>query len=54
MPVAPGNRGMRLFMSHITDDMLQAHRQQLFSVSRNGLIGAAQKYVLYCSESWIR
>ncbi|XP_070570362.1 presequence protease, mitochondrial-like isoform X2 [Ptychodera flava] len=45
-PIAPPSRGMTLFLTGITDDMKQTHREQLFAVTRDDLVNVAQKYLL--------
>ncbi|XP_077997205.1 presequence protease, mitochondrial-like [Glandiceps talaboti] len=44
-PVAPPNRGMTLFLSGITDDMKQVHREQLKKVTKDDLVQVVQKYL---------
>lgn len=43
-PVAPGNRGLRLFLNGISDEQFQRHRQALLAVDRRDLLRAVQFY----------
>ena len=42
-PISPGERGVRHFLSDIDDGLLQQHREQLFSVSKDNLVEVAKK-----------
>jgi len=42
-PVSPGNRGMSLFKSSLTDTLRQQHRSQLFTAGRDELVDVAQR-----------
>lgn len=44
-PVAPSNKGMGHFLSGITDEMKQGHRERLFSVSDKDLVEVAGRYL---------
>ncbi|XP_012864864.1 PREDICTED: presequence protease, mitochondrial [Dipodomys ordii] len=44
-PVAPSNKGMNHFLFGLSDEMKQAHREQLFAVSHNQLTAVSQKYL---------
>ncbi|XP_072605744.1 presequence protease, mitochondrial isoform X2 [Vulpes vulpes] len=44
-PVAPSDRGLDHFLCGLSDEMKQAHREQLFAVSREGLINVSTKYL---------
>lgn len=44
-PVTPGNTGMTLFLSGVTDEMRQTMRERLFEVTRQDLTTVAQKYL---------
>ncbi|XP_060761903.1 presequence protease, mitochondrial isoform X3 [Neoarius graeffei] len=44
-PVAPSDKGLGLFLSGITDEMKQAHREKLFAVTHKHLIDAANWYL---------
>lgn len=44
-PVPPSNQGLRLFLNHISDDQLAAHRHQLIGVTKDDLIRVTQQYL---------
>ena len=44
-PVLPGARGMRYFLTNITDDSFQKHRERLKAVSREDLKRVGEKYL---------
>ncbi|XP_022112056.1 presequence protease, mitochondrial-like isoform X2 [Acanthaster planci] len=44
-PIAPSDKGMTLFTSHISDDMRQEQRQRMFAVSQEDLQEVAQRYL---------
>nr|DBA25108.1 TPA: hypothetical protein GDO54_012678 [Pyxicephalus adspersus] len=44
-PIAPSDKGMTLFLSGISDEMKQKHREQLFAVSHTDLVNVASKYL---------
>ncbi|XP_068604757.1 presequence protease, mitochondrial [Brachionichthys hirsutus] len=44
-PVAPSDKGMRRFLSGVTHDMKQQHREGLFAVSHQSLVQAAERYL---------
>uniref|UniRef100_F7C6Q1 Presequence protease, mitochondrial n=1 Tax=Equus caballus TaxID=9796 RepID=F7C6Q1_HORSE len=44
-PVAPSDRGLDHFLHGLSDEMKQAHREQLFAVHREGLIAVSNKYL---------
>lgn len=44
-PVAPSDKGMSLFLNGLTDEMRDAHRQRLFSVSHQNLVDVAERYL---------
>uniref|UniRef100_A0AAQ5Y5W7 Presequence protease, mitochondrial n=1 Tax=Amphiprion ocellaris TaxID=80972 RepID=A0AAQ5Y5W7_AMPOC len=43
-PVAPADKGMGRFLSGITDEMKQSHRERLFAVSHKHLVEVAERY----------
>ncbi|XP_053186415.1 presequence protease, mitochondrial [Scomber japonicus] len=44
-PVAPADKGMGRFLSGITDEMKQNHRQRLFDVTHKNLVDVAERYL---------
>ncbi|KAM6920229.1 presequence protease, mitochondrial [Lycodopsis pacificus] len=44
-PVAPASKGMGRFLSGVTDEMLQSHRERLFAVSHRSLVEVAERYL---------
>jgi len=44
-PTPPSNQGMRLFLSHISDQQLATHRQQLIGVTKDDLVRVTQQYL---------
>ncbi|XP_032387817.1 presequence protease, mitochondrial [Etheostoma spectabile] len=44
-PVAPSSKGMGRFLSGVTDEMLQNHRERLFAVGHKDLVEAAERYL---------
>ncbi|XP_071792109.1 presequence protease, mitochondrial-like [Asterias amurensis] len=46
-PVAPSDKGMTLFTSHISDDMRQEQRRRMFAVTKEDLQTVAQKYLAH-------
>ncbi|XP_036940263.1 presequence protease, mitochondrial [Acanthopagrus latus] len=44
-PVAPSNKGMGLFLSGVTDEMKQSHRERLFAVTHKNLVDVAGRYL---------
>ncbi|XP_050793328.1 presequence protease, mitochondrial-like [Gopherus flavomarginatus] len=44
-PIAPSDKGMNHFLTGISDEMKQRHREQLFAVSSDHLIDVANKYL---------
>ncbi|XP_056655979.1 presequence protease, mitochondrial isoform X3 [Monodelphis domestica] len=44
-PVAPSDKGMDQFLYGLSDEMKQAHREQLFAVSHEQLINVSNKYL---------
>ncbi|XP_062981703.1 presequence protease, mitochondrial [Elgaria multicarinata webbii] len=44
-PVAPSDKGMSNFLYGISDEMKQRHREHLFTVSKDSLMDAANKYL---------
>ncbi|XP_059200477.1 presequence protease, mitochondrial [Centropristis striata] len=44
-PVAPANKGMSRFISGVTDEMIQNHRERLFDVSHKSLVEVAERYL---------
>lgn len=44
-PVAPSDKGLGQFLSGITDEMKQGHRQRLFSVTHRNLVDVAERYL---------
>ncbi|XP_060681082.1 presequence protease, mitochondrial isoform X2 [Hemiscyllium ocellatum] len=51
-PVAPSNRGLDRFLLGISDEMKQKHREQLFAVDHDSLVGAANKYLTTGHSTW--
>lgn len=43
-PVAPADKGSGRFLSGITDEMKQGHRERLFAVNRRQLVEVAERY----------
>lgn len=48
-PVPPSGKGLRLFLSRITDQQWQNHRQQLIDVTRDDLMRVCNKYLADCN-----
>ncbi|KAM9349611.1 presequence protease, mitochondrial isoform 1-T1 [Symphorus nematophorus] len=44
-PVAPANKGMGRFLSGVTDEMKQNHRERLFGVTHKSLVQVAERYL---------
>ncbi|KAM9323323.1 presequence protease, mitochondrial [Pholidichthys leucotaenia] len=44
-PVAPADKGMAQFLSGITDEMKQSHREGLFAVEHKSLVDVAERYL---------
>ncbi|XP_039999440.1 presequence protease, mitochondrial [Xiphias gladius] len=44
-PVAPADKGMGLFLSGVTDEMKQSHRERLFAVTHKNLVDVAKRYL---------
>lgn len=44
-PVAPADKGMSLFLSGVTDEMKQQHRERLFSVTHKSLVEVAERHL---------
>uniref|UniRef100_A0A2K6SEG9 Presequence protease, mitochondrial n=1 Tax=Saimiri boliviensis boliviensis TaxID=39432 RepID=A0A2K6SEG9_SAIBB len=44
-PVAPSDKGMDHFLSGLSDEMKQTHREQLFAVSRDTLLAVSDRYL---------
>lgn len=44
-PVAPADKGMGRFLSGVTDEMKQSHRERLFAVSHKNLVEVAERYL---------
>ncbi|XP_066240971.1 presequence protease, mitochondrial [Saccopteryx leptura] len=44
-PVAPSDKGLDHFLYGLSDELKQAHREQLFAVHREGLIDVSSKYL---------
>ncbi|XP_070774904.1 presequence protease, mitochondrial [Enoplosus armatus] len=44
-PVAPADKGMSRFLSGLTDEMRQNHRERLFAVSHKSLVEVAERYL---------
>lgn len=44
-PVAPSDKGMGRFLSGITDEMKQGHRERLFAVNHRNLVDVAGRYL---------
>ncbi|XP_034038271.1 presequence protease, mitochondrial isoform X3 [Thalassophryne amazonica] len=44
-PIAPSDKGMDHFLSGITDEMKQNHREKLFAVNHKDLVGVAERYL---------
>uniref|UniRef100_A0A3Q3FLB8 Pitrilysin metalloproteinase 1 n=1 Tax=Labrus bergylta TaxID=56723 RepID=A0A3Q3FLB8_9LABR len=43
-PVAPADKGMGRFLSGVTDEMKQNHRERLFAVTHQSLVEVAERY----------
>lgn len=50
LPVPPGQKGLDCFLYGITDSVLQEHRQQLMSVTKDDLVNVSEKYLSDNSE----
>ncbi|XP_065809359.1 presequence protease, mitochondrial-like [Labrus bergylta] len=44
-PVAPADKGMDRFLSGVTDEMKQNHRERLFAVTHQSLVEVAERYL---------
>uniref|UniRef100_A0A3Q3FQN2 Presequence protease, mitochondrial n=1 Tax=Labrus bergylta TaxID=56723 RepID=A0A3Q3FQN2_9LABR len=44
-PVAPADKGMGRFLSGVTDEMKQNHRERLFAVTHQSLVEVAERYL---------
>ncbi|XP_036887766.1 presequence protease, mitochondrial [Sturnira hondurensis] len=44
-PLAPSDKGLDHFLYGLSDELKQAHREQLFAVHREGLIDVSNKYL---------
>ncbi|KAF1384224.1 hypothetical protein PFLUV_G00140490 [Perca fluviatilis] len=44
-PVAPSSKGMGRFLSGVSDEMLQNHRERLFAVTHKNLVEVAERYL---------
>lgn len=44
-PVAPSSKGMDHFLYGLSDELKQAHREQLFAVHRQGLMDVGDRYL---------
>uniref|UniRef100_A0A8C0BZM3 Pitrilysin metalloproteinase 1 n=1 Tax=Buteo japonicus TaxID=224669 RepID=A0A8C0BZM3_9AVES len=44
-PIAPSDKGMDHFLYGISDEMKQAHREQLFAVNSDNLVDVSNKYL---------
>lgn len=44
-PVAPADKGMGRFLSGVTDEMKQSHRERLFAVGHKNLVDVAERYL---------
>ncbi|KAL4843528.1 hypothetical protein H8958_015287, partial [Nasalis larvatus] len=44
-PVAPSDKGMDHFLYGLSDEMKQAHREQLFTVSHEKLLAVSDRYL---------
>uniref|UniRef100_A0A8C2YZQ1 Pitrilysin metalloproteinase 1 n=1 Tax=Cyclopterus lumpus TaxID=8103 RepID=A0A8C2YZQ1_CYCLU len=44
-PVAPASKGIGRFLSGVTDEMLQEHRERLFAVTHKSLLDVAERYL---------
>lgn len=44
-PIAPSDKGMDHFLYGISDEMKQAHREQLFAVNKDNLVDVANEYL---------
>ncbi|KAM9844455.1 presequence protease, mitochondrial [Aulostomus maculatus] len=44
-PVAPSDKGLSRFLSGVTDEMKQSHRERLFAVNHQGLVDVADRYL---------
>ncbi|XP_013777070.1 presequence protease, mitochondrial-like [Limulus polyphemus] len=44
-PVPPGEKGMKLFLNGLTDDMQQVHRDQLLNTTTEDVVRVVEKYL---------
>uniref|UniRef100_A0AAQ4Q688 Presequence protease, mitochondrial n=1 Tax=Gasterosteus aculeatus aculeatus TaxID=481459 RepID=A0AAQ4Q688_GASAC len=44
-PVSPANKGLDGFLTGVTDEMLQDHRERLFAASHRSLVEVAERYL---------
>ncbi|XP_041927945.1 presequence protease, mitochondrial isoform X2 [Alosa sapidissima] len=44
-PVAPSDKGLGFFLSGVSDEMKQQHRERLFAVTHTSLVDAANRYL---------
>ncbi|XP_061879083.1 presequence protease, mitochondrial isoform X1 [Entelurus aequoreus] len=44
-PVAPSSKGLSVFLSGLTDEMKQHHRERLFAVTHENILDAAERYL---------
>ncbi|KAM9790925.1 presequence protease, mitochondrial [Syngnathus typhle] len=51
-PVAPSSKGMSVFLSGITDEMKQRHRERLVHVTRENLLDVAERYLTLGSKTY--
>jgi len=48
-PTGPGSRGLRQFLSHVTDDDFEKHRQSIIDTSSDDIVRAARTHLKDCS-----
>ncbi|XP_033066010.1 presequence protease, mitochondrial-like isoform X2 [Trachypithecus francoisi] len=51
-PVAPSDKGMDHFLYGLSDEMKQAHREQLFTVSHDKLLAVSDRYLGTGKSAW--
>ncbi|ESN95019.1 hypothetical protein HELRODRAFT_193706 [Helobdella robusta] len=44
-PISPGNKGTRLFMQGISEEMFEEYRRRIFQVSKDDVVHVADKYL---------
>lgn len=44
-PIAPGSKGLRQFLSHVSDDMFDTHRRSILDTQKEDLVSVCKKYL---------